>query len=365
MKVALVYDRINKWGGAERVLLALHELFPDAPLFTSVHNKKKAKWIRDLSITPSFLQDFPFAKDAHELYPLLMPAAFEQFNLDDFDVVISVTSESAKGIITKPHTIHICYCLTPTRYLWSGYEEYFNKKIIRFLSYPATWYLRKWDKIASKRPDVFVAISEEVNRRIKTYYQLESEIIHPPVDLFLHRQQKKIVEKKNYFLVVSRLVSYKRIDIAIDSCNELKIPLKIVGVGSQYHALRKKAGPTIEFLGEVSDEKLRLLYEEAQALLFPGFEDFGIVMVEALGHGTPVIAYSKGGAKDIITHKKSGILFSEQTSRSLSQAIREFKKSNFKRSDLYKDAFRFKKGIFLKKILKLVNDRLQNSSKRL
>ncbi len=163
MKVALVYDRVNKWGGAERVLLVLHELFPDADLYTSVYNKERAKWAKIFSVVPSFLQEFPFAKDAHEFYPLLMPAAFESFNFDDYDLVISVTSEAAKGIITKPQTLHICYCLTPTRYLWSGYDEYFTSPLEKILSYPAISYLRKWDRVASSRPDVFVAISKEVS----------------------------------------------------------------------------------------------------------------------------------------------------------------------------------------------------------
>jgi len=162
MKVALVYDRVNKWGGAERVLLALHELFPDAPLYTSVYNKDKTKWAKVFDIRTSFLQEFPFAKEAHELYPLLMPAAFESFNFDEFDLVISITSEAAKGIITKPHTRHICYCLTPTRYLWSGYKEYFQNGLSKILSLPAITYLRHWDRVASTRPDAYIAISHEV-----------------------------------------------------------------------------------------------------------------------------------------------------------------------------------------------------------
>lgn len=365
MKVALVYDRINKWGGAERVLLALHELFPNAPLYTSVYNKKKTSWVNNWDIRTSFLQEFPFAKDAHEFYPLLMPAAFEQFNFDEYDLVISVTSESAKGIITKPHTIHICYCLTPTRYLWSGFEEYFDNKIIRYLSYPAIWYLRMWDKVSSSRPDKCIAISHEVKKRIKKYYGQESEIIHPPVDLFATNSQKNVVKKKKYFLIVSRLVSYKRIDIAIEACNTMRLPLKIVGVGNQLAMLKNMAGPTVDFLGEVSDEKLKILYQEAEALLFPGYEDFGIVMVESLGFGTPVIAFNKGGAKDIVTHKKTGILFASQSASQLISAIKEFRKSSFNSSELKKEARRFSKDVFSKKMLKTINDTLQNSSKRL
>ena len=165
MKVALVYDRINKWGGAERVLLALNKFFPGAPLYTSVYNPISAPWAKIFDIKVSFLQNFPFAQIHHEVYAPLMPMAFESFSFDEYDLVISLTSESAKGIITKPHTKHICICLTPTRYLWSGYNEYFTNHLIRFLSVPITNYLRFWDKVASSRPDSFVAISKEVQKR--------------------------------------------------------------------------------------------------------------------------------------------------------------------------------------------------------
>jgi len=185
MKVALVYDRLNKWGGAERVLLTLHKMFPEAPLYTSVYDKKKTPWALRFNsgqakIKTSFLQRFPFATH-HELFAILMPIAFESFTFDEFDLVISVTSEAAKGIITKPHTKHICYCLTPTRYLWSGYEDYFKNDLLRFFSRPAVVYLRFWDKIAAQRPDKFIAISKEVQGRIKKYYGRESEVVYPPL----------------------------------------------------------------------------------------------------------------------------------------------------------------------------------------
>src|ERR1035437_3756793 len=179
MKVALVYDRVNKWGGAERVLLALHKIFPEAPLFTSVYNAESAAWAKVFDVRTSFLQNFPKAKTAHELYAVLMPLAFESFNFDNFDLVISVTSEAAKGIITKPSTLHICYCLTPTRYLWSGYNDYFKSSIFKLISKPLVSYLRFWDKIAAKRPDEYIAISIEVKNRIKKYYKRDSEVVYP------------------------------------------------------------------------------------------------------------------------------------------------------------------------------------------
>ncbi len=360
MKVALVYDRINKWGGAERVLLSLHELFPDADLYTSVYNKEKARWAKVFSIFPSFLQEFPFAKEAHEFYPLLMPAAFESFHFDTYDLVISVTSEAAKGIITKPQTLHICYCLTPTRYLWSGYQEYFTTPIARILSFPAISYLRKWDKMASSRPDYFIAISKEVKGRIKTFYNRETEIIHPPVALIeVKPQQKRKKKKGEYYLVVSRLVHYKRVDLAIEACNKLQIPLKIVGSGSELEKLKRIAGATVEFIGVVTDEELASLYNGAKALLFPGVEDFGIVMAESLGFGTPVIAYKKGGAVDIIEHEKSGILFPHQTVDSLIKAIKQAEKKKFLASDLKKRAQLFSSTQFKRKMKVYIDQSLQ------
>ena len=200
MKVALVYDRLNKWGGAERVLLALHKLFPQAPLYTSVYDSQKASWAKVFDVRTSFLQNFPFAM-YHELYAPLMPLVFESFNFDEFDLVISVTSEAAKGIITKPKTKHICYNLTPTRYLWSGYSEYFKNPIFRFLSLPVIVYLKFWDKIAAQRPDKYIAISKEVQSRISKYYGRESVVVYPPVESIKYQVlSSKYEEKENKIL---------------------------------------------------------------------------------------------------------------------------------------------------------------------
>lgn len=181
MKVAIVYDRVNKWGGAERVLLTLHKMFPKAPLYTSVYDAKNAKWAKVFpKIYTSFLQKIPFAKSNHELLAPFMPFVFSRFNFDNYDLVISVTSEAAKGIITRPETLHVCYCLTPTRYLWSHYSLYFKNPFLKFLSKPVINYLRKLDKVSAQRPDIMIAISTEVQKRIKKYYDRDSEIIFPP-----------------------------------------------------------------------------------------------------------------------------------------------------------------------------------------
>jgi glycosyltransferase involved in cell wall biosynthesis len=359
MKVALVYDRVNKWGGAERVLLALHELFPDAPLYTSVYDTKKAPWAKKFTLNASYLQRLPFARSRHEFIPFLMPGAFEQLNLDGYDLVISVTSEAAKGIITKPGTKHICYCLTPTRYLWSGYEDYFKKRTLRTIASPAVAYLRKWDKIAAERPDAFVSISKEVQNRVKKYYGRESMVIYPPVALTNSKSEIRNLKHKKgeYFLIVSRLskfTKYKRIDLAIEACNELKLPLKIVGEGNWKKELESLAGPTVSFVGSVDDKQLEQYYRNAKALIFPGVEDFGLTVVEAQGFGKPVIAFRGGGALETIKEGKTGYFFDEQTKKSLVYALKNFDKMQFNPEDCINHAEKFSFGTFKSAFLKLV-----------
>ena len=329
MKTALVYDRLNKWGGAERVLLALHKLFPSAPLYTSVYDKKKASWASVFKVKTSFLQSLPFTTN-HELFATLMPIAFESFNFDEFDLVISVTSEAAKGIITKPSTFHLCYCLTPTRYLWSGYDDYFKNSVLKFISKPIVSYLKTWDKIAGQRPDAYIAISKEVQSRISKYYGRESTVVYPPVEAFsllassVQLGNKKLDAERSYFLIVSRLVPYKKIDLAVKTFNKLKLPLKIIGVGSEMRRLRAMANSNIEFLGYLTDKELVRYYSECRALVFPGFEDFGLTILEAQSFGKPVIAFRAGGALETIVNDKTGLFFNEQTIESLTKAIQQF-----------------------------------------
>lgn len=342
MKVALVYDRLNKWGGAERVLLALHKIFPDAPLFTSVHSEKGASWAKEFNIKTSYLQSLGIMRDHNEMLALLMPTAFESFNFDDFNLVISVTSESANGIITKPNTLHICYCLTPTRYLWSGYEEYFRGKFLRATSTPALMYLRRWDKLSAKRPDHYIAISTEVKNRIKKYYGVDSEIIYPPV--MIKKTTLKKEKKGDFFLLVSRLSSlsyYKKVDLAIDAFNLTGQKLKIVGSGPMEKKLKKSAKKNIEFLGELTDNELAYYYENCRALVFPGLEDFGLVMAEAQLFGKPVIAYAGGGALDIVKNGKTGKLFHKQEVNELANALKSFNESDYNKQDIVENASRF------------------------
>lgn len=358
MKVALTYDRVNKWGGAERVLLALHKLFPQAPLYTSVYNPNRAPWAKVFDVRTSFLQKFPKAASAHELYATLMPLAFESFNFDEYDLVISVTSEAAKGIITKPRTCHICYCLTPTRYLWSGYNDYFKNPLLKFLARPAVAYLRTWDKIAASRPDEYIAISTDVQKRIKKYYGRESKIIYPPL-MLSDSVQNNANATRDYFLVVSRLTNfYKRVDIAIKACSDLRLPLKIVGEGADEAGLKRMAGSTVEFLGNLSDGELAEYYQNCRALIFPGLEDFGLVMAEAQSFGKPVIAFRGGGAVDIVREGITGEFFSRQTSDDLKAVLKSFDKTRYNTKLCRENSERFSFANFQKDFTSFLKDKI-------
>jgi len=291
-----------------------------------------------------------------------MPIAFERFSFSGYDMVISVTSEAAKGIVTRPGTVHICYVLTPTRYLWSGYKEYFKNPALKLLASPTISYLKKWDKVAANRPDRLVAISKEVQDRIKRYYGRDSVVIYPPVDLASDNDHLVSTVKKNkskpYFLIVSRLskfTRYKRIDLAIQACNELKLPLKVIGDGNWKKELEKMAGPTIEFIGKVDDKKLQEYYRNCTALIFPALEDFGLTVVEAQAYGKPVIAFRGGGALETIKEGKTGLFFDQQNKDSLIQALLLFEKMKFHPDESKKNAQRFSTSNFSSAFLKLVS----------
>ncbi|MCX6794209.1 MAG: glycosyltransferase [Candidatus Gottesmanbacteria bacterium] len=343
MKIALVYDRVNKWGGAERVLLALHEIWPDAPLFTAVYDKKRASWANVFQVHTSFLQHIPFAKNHHELYPWLTPMAFESFSFDEYDVVLSVTSAEAKDIITKPGTVHICYCLTPTRYLWSGNKtymeqaDYVSSALLRAFS-PT---LKRWDMIGSARPDWYLTISKRVERRIKTYYHRNVErVIYPPVDTDLFKPGSQAAG--DYFLLVSRFVPYKRIDLVIDAFNALGWPLIIIGSGWGNRMLQIRAKDNIKFITRyLTDAELVDYYQRCRAFVFAGDEDFGLISLEAQSCGKPVIYYRESGMAETVIEGKTGILFDHQTPESLIGALHEFTKGWYDSDLCRKNAQRF------------------------
>lgn len=323
MKVALVYDRVNKMGGAERVLMDLHRLYPDAPLFTLVHNEQTAIWSKNFKVIPTFFNKIKFFRNHHELLAPFAALAFETFDFREFDVVISITSAEAKSIITKPPTLHICYCLTPTRYLWSANREYreaFQIKPVFDLYLKSA---RISDLIFANRPDYYLSISKEVQRRVSKYYQKNSDVIYPAIDydFFSMPHQHR---KQDYYLVVSRLVPYKRADIVIEAFNQLHKPLKIVGIGSEETRLKKIAGNNIDFLGNVDDVKLRQLYAKAKAIICPQDEDFGLTSLEAAAAGTPALAYKSGGYLETIIDNDTGLFFEDQTKDAIISVVNRF-----------------------------------------
>lgn len=325
MKIALVHDHLAQDGGAENVLRAFCELWPEAPVHVVVYNPKNAnKFFQGKDVRTSLIQKMPFGVRKYQWYVGMMPAAVESFDLSSFDVVLSSSSSFAKGVVTRPGTLHITYCHTPTRFLWSDTHSYVQelgvnpllKKVLPvFLSR-----VRVWDRIAAERVDHFIANSETVRGRIKKYYHRGSDLIYPPVNLEdFHVAEKEDV--KDYFLAGGRLVPYKRFDLLVDAFNKLGKPLKIFGDGPAMAELKRSAAPNIEFLGRVPDEQLKKLFAECAAFLNPQEEDFGITMIEAMSAGRPVIAYGKGGAREIVDHGRTGLLIEHQTWEDFADAI--------------------------------------------
>ncbi|MBU3922794.1 glycosyltransferase [Patescibacteria group bacterium] len=356
MKIALVHDYLNQYGGAEKVLEAFTEIFPDAPIFTLIHDKKL---FSDKEVYTSFLQKVPFAVKKHRFFPPLMPMAIEKFDLSDYDVVLSDSASFAKGIITKPETLHICYCHTPTRYAWDDSHKYIREFSLPIFSRTFVSlflnYIRLWDREAAYRVDKFICNSKFVLKRINKYYKVDAKVIYPPVNINDFEISKNI---DNYFLIVGRLLPYKRFDLAIQAFNKLGLPLKVVGDGPQRKKLEKIAEKNIEFLGEVKD--LKKYYQNCKALIFPQEEDFGIVAIEAMACGRPVIAFKGGGALESVIDGKTGIFFNEQDSDSLIRAVKNFDPKKFKPSKIRQHALKFDKEIFKKKIKDFVEKNYEN-----
>jgi glycosyltransferase involved in cell wall biosynthesis len=329
-KVALVHDFLLQMGGAEKVLEVLHGMFPTAPVYTSAYDPEAMPaHYQSWDIRTSFLQRMPMKSKLHRVALPLYPLAFESFDLSGYDLVLSSSSAFARGIITQPDTIHICYTHTPMRYAWSTQTYMENERVgslSRALATPVLHYLRLWDAAAAQRPDYYVANSSVVAARIRKFYRRESVIIHPPVDTARFALTDGA---DDYYIVVSRFVPYKRLDLAIDAFTKLGRPLKVVGTGRQREALQARAGKNIEFLGHVSDADLPRLVAHARAFIMPGEEDFGIAPVEAMACGVPVIAYAAGGALDTQCDGKTGVLFREPSVDSLCEAVKRFETLQF------------------------------------
>jgi glycosyltransferase involved in cell wall biosynthesis len=344
MKIALVHELLTMRGGAERVLQILADMYPEAPIYTLLYNEKKlGDWFPKERVrtpkapAPYALLPTPYRFN-HHLYLKHFPKMIESLDFSEFDLVISTSSAFAHGIITNGAPKHVSYINAPARYLWDRTHDVTEKASKGILGplkkahLERTFHtLRTWDAEAAGRADVFLAASKDVQRRIELYWRKESSVVYPPIDDFWFEKSFGGAQREtsDYFLIVSTLVSYKNIDLAIEACNALKLPLKIVGEGPYKKALKRAAGPTIEFYGYRQRDELGDLYTDAKALLFPGIEDFGIAPLESMACGTPVIAYRAGGPLETIIEGKTGTFFDEQTSQSLIDVLEKFDANNF------------------------------------
>ncbi len=330
MRVALVHDWLTGMRGGEKVLQALMELFPEAHLFTLVFLPEKVSPVfQSQRVTVSPLQRLPFGRSHYRYYLPLYYEFMKGFDFSEYDLIISSSSACAKWIQNPKKRLHICYCHTPMRYIWDGFEEYFGSNAslpVRWMARAFREYLQRCDLKSNEGVSYFIANSSEVRHRIQRLYHREATVIHPPVELAALKPESG---ERTYYLVVSALVPYKRIDLAIQGCNKKNLPLRIIGDGPERKRLENMSGPTIQFEGWVPSEKLAGYYSHAKALIFPGREDFGIVPVEALSCGCPVIAFQEGGVQDTLTDGVTGVLFREQTVASLVEAIEKFSKMPF------------------------------------
>ena len=361
---ALIHDYLAQAGGAERVVAALHALFPSAPLYTSVYDPKATlACFSEMDVRTSFLQRSllstrRFHKFALGLYAL----AFEQFDLGGYALVISSSSSFAKGVITSPETCHICYCHTPARFAWRQHDYLMQSRLTRLL---APWMrgmisgLRRRDFDSAQRVDYFVANSHNIAGRIRKYYRREVDaVIYPPVETARFTPAPD-GEVGDHFLVVSRLIGYKRIDLAVEACNRLQVPLRIVGTGPECRALRRLAGPTVTFLGRLPDAQVAHEYARCRALIFPGEEDFGMTPVECMASGRPVVAYGRGGALETVTPGKTGVFFHDQTPEAVMEALQAVTSLKVVPEELQAEAFRFDSSVFAERMSAFIGQALE------
>ncbi len=365
MKIALIHDHLAQDGGAEKVLKVFSDMFPEAPIFTLLYEQKQVtKYFKDKRIETSIIQKLPGGVKHYQWYLFFMPIAVEFFDLSEFDLVISDTSSFAKGVITKPQCLHLCYCHTPTRYLWSDTHQYINelkynkwmKKIISLILNR----IRIWDRLAADRVDIFIANSKTVQERIAKYYRRNSTVIYPPVETekFSIKDLSAQAQDEKYFLAGCRLAPYKRIDLVVNAFKALgsNYRLKIFGDGVDLERLKilAKGSVNIEFLGRVSEEEKARLFQGAEAFINPQEEDFGITVIESMAAGRPVIAYRRGGATETVIDGKTGLFFDEQTPEALVMAIKKFTTLSFNPAEIKAYAEQFSVANFKKQITEFI-----------
>lgn len=359
MKVALVHELLTMRGGAERVLRILADMFPEAPIYTLLYDEKKlGDWFMSSRVRTSSIK--PVFGYNHHLYLKKFPAAVEAWDFSGFDLVISTSSAFAHGIITNSNPKHLCYVHSPARYLWDRTHDVIGSASHGPLGWLKKWYLtrtfhplRIWDSEAADRPDMLLAASDAVKRRIELYWRRQSHVVHPPIDDIWLDPVPETPRNESY-LIVSSLVRYKRIDLAIEACNALQRKLIIVGEGPDRGRLQSLAGPTVEFRDYAPHEEVRRLYASSKAVLFPGDEDFGLVPLEAMACGTPVVAFRSGGALETMIDGETGEFFNEPTWESLEQAMKKFEQKKYSKETLLAQAKKFSRAQFETGIRKAV-----------
>jgi len=372
LKVAIVCDWLTNMGGAERVVYELHRMYPEAPIYTSQYNSDPKvwydwNWTSQADIRTGWLQKLP--KGLKKFLPVLRAFYFSRLDLSDYDLVLSASGAEAKSVKTGPKTVHICYCHSPTQYYWLRYDEYLKhpgfpkgtnwlaRYGLKLLITP----LKRWDRLASKRPDIMIANSTHTQEMIRKYYRRESLVIFPPVDTDRFKT-RGAPPTRHGFVAAGRQTPYKRIDLAVQACSELKLPLVVIGNGPEHKKLEKLAGRNVTFLTAVSEEDIAKHFQSSLALIFPtNKEDFGVTAIEAMAAGTPVIAYSKGGPKDYIIPNKTGVFFDRLTTSSLIQAIKSFNPNRFDSSKIAQFADNFSTAKFRQNIKQLIEASLEDS----
>lgn len=358
MNLAIIADWLPVYAGAEHVIAAMHDIWPDAPIFTPIANRSKIGPLASADIRTGPLQKWYALTGNHQWMLPWMPRAIENIDLRGFDIIISSSHAISKGIIPPSTARHLCYCHTPMRYAWEMEDEYLDDfnvpKILRRAIKEKLKQIRKWDLTTAARVDQFIANSSTVQERIKRIYNRDSIVIHPPVAEHFFQTDNRQPTTDPYYLTVGRHVPYKRTDLLIQAANAMKIPLKVGGSGKDFERLKAMAGPTVEMLGFVPDENLPKLYANAKAFLFAPFEDAGVVPLEAQACGTPVVAFGKGGVLDTVIDGETGVYFSEQTVDAVTDAIQRFEKMTFDTEVIREHAKKFSAERFREKMLNAV-----------